>query len=211
MAHAFRLTRRFTFPVLELDGRAVGGSTRIIAELERLHPDPPLYPADPDERRRALELVEFFDTELGPSIRRVAFNALLSDRDGAVADLTKGHRLAARAMTVAYPVVRPVYEARYGASAARTGEGLEKTWAALDRVEAERAGREHLVGDTFGAADLTAAALFSSLLQPPELQYKAALPPTIEPLQAELREHPGGRWVLDTYRRHRGSSAEVGG
>src|SRR4051812_37326701 len=41
-----------TLPVLVLDGEAIGDSTRIIEALERRHPVPRLYPADPDERRR---------------------------------------------------------------------------------------------------------------------------------------------------------------
>jgi UDP-N-acetylmuramate--alanine ligase len=53
---AKKLSGGTTFPVLELNGRAVGDSTEIIAELERLRPKPELYPADPAERRRALEL-----------------------------------------------------------------------------------------------------------------------------------------------------------
>src|SRR5690349_16835365 len=63
---ALALTRRTaTFPVLQIDGRAIGDSTRIIAALEERFPDPPLYPTDPAERRRALELEEFFDQDLG--------------------------------------------------------------------------------------------------------------------------------------------------
>src|SRR3954462_4378896 len=47
---ARKLTGSSTFPVLELDGAAIGDSTQIIDALERPHPDPPLYPADPTER-----------------------------------------------------------------------------------------------------------------------------------------------------------------
>src|SRR5919108_2769536 len=52
---------RGTMPVLAIDGRAIGDSTEIIAELERRTPEPPLYPADPAERPPALELEEPFD------------------------------------------------------------------------------------------------------------------------------------------------------
>src|SRR3954469_24254142 len=45
-----------TFPVLELDGGLLGHSTRIVESLERRYPEPPLYPDDPGERRRALEI-----------------------------------------------------------------------------------------------------------------------------------------------------------
>ncbi|HEX8645931.1 MAG TPA: glutathione S-transferase N-terminal domain-containing protein [Thermoleophilaceae bacterium] len=211
MAHALRLTRRLTFPVLELDGQAIGDSTAIIAELERLRPDPPLLPADPAERRRALELEEFFDTELGPHIRRVGFQSMFEpqNRDLMLDELVKDSPLVRRAFTATYPVVRRTFKARYGVYPDRVRAGLEKTHAALERVESERAGRDHLVGDSFTVADLTAAALFAPLLQPDELEYKLTLPPETLPLQAELREHPAGRWALDTYRRHRGVSAEV--
>src|SRR3954452_9989375 len=49
------LTRRKhqTVPVLTIDGHGIGDSTAVIAELERRFPDPPLYPADAAERRRA--------------------------------------------------------------------------------------------------------------------------------------------------------------
>ena len=80
MLVALVLTRRVaTFPVLELDGRAIGDTTRIIAALEQRFPDPPLYPAEPDQRRRALELEEFFDENLGHDVRRVAFWELLRE------------------------------------------------------------------------------------------------------------------------------------
>src|SRR5206468_1350007 len=64
-AYALAMTRKPTFPVLRLNGHAIGDSTRIIEVLEREYPEPPLYPADPEERERALALEDFFDEELG--------------------------------------------------------------------------------------------------------------------------------------------------
>ena len=43
-------------PVIELDGRRIGDSTAIIAALEAYQPEPSLYPGDPADRARALEL-----------------------------------------------------------------------------------------------------------------------------------------------------------
>ena len=54
------------------------------------------------------------------------------------------------------------------------------TGAALDRIESERAGRDHLVGDTFTVADLTAAALLYPLVWPPEFPYELPEPPPWE-------------------------------
>ena len=48
----------------------------IIAALERRWPEHPLYPEDPDERRRALELEDYFDEQLGPQIRLLGWHEL---------------------------------------------------------------------------------------------------------------------------------------
>src|SRR5436190_21069718 len=66
---ARRLWTGATFPVLELDGQVIGDSTLIIRALERRYPEPPLYPEDPVELRRALQLEDFFNEELAPYLR----------------------------------------------------------------------------------------------------------------------------------------------
>jgi hypothetical protein len=68
-----------------------------------------------------------------------------------------------------------------------------------------------MVGDGFTVADLTAAALLSPLVRPPEFPYKAAapLPEPFAKIRDSLSTHPAFRWTLQTYRQHRGESAEV--
>lgn len=84
--------------------------------------------------------------------------------------------------------------------------------AALYRIEQERQGRPYLVGDGLTVADLTAAALLSPALQPPEIQYPITVdfPPYLADSRATVMQHPA-RWVADIYRLHRGRSAEVNG
>src|SRR5215208_2464548 len=60
-----------TLPVLDLDGRRIVDSTAIIAALEERQPEPALYPADEEARRRALELEDHFDELAGHDVRRV--------------------------------------------------------------------------------------------------------------------------------------------
>src|SRR4029450_3633661 len=62
-----------TLPVLDLDGRRIVDSTAIIAALEERQPEAALYPSAPEERRRALELEDFFDERTGHDMRRVGF------------------------------------------------------------------------------------------------------------------------------------------
>src|SRR5436305_13917651 len=70
---AILFSLRGTLPVLDLDGRRIVDSTRIIEALEHRHPEPGLYPADPAERERALALEDFFDEHAGHDLRRAAF------------------------------------------------------------------------------------------------------------------------------------------
>lgn len=76
---ARRLRAGRTVPILKLNGRPIGDSTRIIEEIERRLPQPPLYPADPEERRRALELAQYFNEDCAPHLRRVLFNDNLAE------------------------------------------------------------------------------------------------------------------------------------
>lgn len=81
-----------TVPALKLDGAKVQGSRAIARELDRVRPDPPLLPADPD-RRAAVETAEAWgDETLQPVARRVLWNALRRDRSP-LASYSEGARL----------------------------------------------------------------------------------------------------------------------
>jgi glutathione S-transferase len=164
MAVALALTRGrcYTSPILELDGLRIGDSTAIIRALEERYPQPALYPAEPVERNRALELEDFFDEELGPYIRRLVFHELRSHRAGAA-------RLASQVSSPPmkrFPRLSAEYflagtALRYGAGSAKAAErGQRRVLRALDRLEAELGANDYLVGERFTVADLTAASLF---------------------------------------------------
>jgi len=206
-------TGRGTLPVLWLDGKAIGDSTRIIEALERRFPEPPLYPRDEPTRRRALALEDFFDEELGHPLRAAIVGPLLAhDPDAAVAVLTLGMPAGARRTARAiFPAFRAYYRFRHKINAATVEAGSKKMSAALDRIVAELQPSGYLAGDAFSVADLTAAALFAPLVIPSELQYRLPepLPSVLVGYQRTLGGHPAYRWVTDMYRRHRGTSAEV--
>ena len=212
---ALALTRRVaTFPVLRLDGRTIGDSTRIIAALEDYAPDPPLYPADPLERRRALELEEFFDENLGHDVRRVMFWHLLREPDrirASAAKLTTPRQ--GRIVSATFPAVRAVLSRRYQINDRSAAQSVLKIRAAMTLIEDTLDGREHLVGQRFTVADLTAAALLGPLLGPPQFPTRVpdnALPEKLAALRTELQALPAGQWVLRTYQRHRPPSVEIG-
>jgi glutathione S-transferase len=207
MAVALALTRGrcYTSPILELDGRRIGDSTTIIRTLEERYPQPPLYPADPVERRRALELEDFFDEQLGPYIRRLVFHELHSDRAAAA-------RLAAPVSTRSmkrFPRMTAEYllagtALRYGAWSAQAAErARRRVLRALDRLEAELGTNDYLVGERFTVADLTAASLFYPLVLPPEGPVRAQMPATFARFREPLKQRRAFRWVEEMFQRHR--------
>lgn len=208
---AMWLSLRGTVPVVDLDGDRVVDSTRIIEALEGRWPDPPLYPADPDERRRALEWEEFFDEDAGHEVRRVFFYELRDNHEFV------GNLL----MTDLGPVTRRVFRAafavpgsmayarrRYRFYAEDAEKARVKVEEALDRIVAEAGPDGYLVGSRFTIADLTAAALLYPLAWPDEFPYALPDPPDLGTL-APLIEHPACEWISGMYRRHRGTSAEI--
>ena len=60
-----------TVPVLEIDGRKVEGSLNISRALEELQPEPPLFPADPQERAAVEEAERWGDAALQPIPRNL--------------------------------------------------------------------------------------------------------------------------------------------
>lgn len=71
---------RNTVPALKIDGRKVQGSREIARELDRIRPDPPLLPADP-ELRAAVEQAEAWgDGPMQEAARRILWAGMKRDR-----------------------------------------------------------------------------------------------------------------------------------
>jgi glutathione S-transferase len=201
--------RSYTFPVLELNGRRISDSTAIIAALEQRHPDRALYPADAQQRQRALALEDWFDAHLGPPIRRYVFHTLRADRvrfdelaSTQVPPPLRRYRRLAGTYARAYTGTR-----FQTVSDDRAAEAHEQTLAALDRLESELGGNEYLVGERFTVADLTAASLFYPLVMPPEGPLQMDPPPALAEVRDALAQRPGYEWVQTTFARHRNKGA----
>jgi glutathione S-transferase len=68
-----------TVPAMIVDGRRVQGSREIARELDRLKPEPPLFPADPEQRAAAEEAERFGDEELQHPVRQILWWSLRKD------------------------------------------------------------------------------------------------------------------------------------
>lgn len=195
--------RSGTLPILKLGNETLADSTAIIAALERDIPDPPLYPTDPLERKRALELEDLFDRDLGPAIRRLVWHELRGEPE-------RLGKVAAQAVPV--PLGVPYSRAlaigaslRYGAGSERAAQlAKSRVLAAIDRLEAELGEREYLVGDRFSVADLTAASLLYPLVLPEQAPKQVReMPERYERLRASLASRRAYRWIEQIYAGHR--------
>jgi glutathione S-transferase len=212
-AAAMTRGRGITFPILKMNGDTIHDSTRIIERLELDYPEPPLYPSDPEDRRRALELEEFFDEELGPHIRRAAFAELTRDPEAfAWVAAPRAGKLVHAGFKGTAAVAGPITRMRYGINSETAAKGWEKTIAAIERLESEIRPSGYLVGDGFTVADLTAASLLFPLVRPPEAGEavpRGEMPEPLVQFGAEQEGRPAFEWVQEMYRRHRGTSAAI--
>jgi glutathione S-transferase len=204
---AMAFSRRGTLPVLDLEGERIVDSTRIIAALERRFPEPPLYPADPQERAAALELEDFFDEHAGHELRRAGFYEWRTSPGFVSGLLTTGRGRATRAfMRAVLPGAMVYARRRYRIYPADAEQARAKLTAALDRIMAERQPSGYLLGESFTVADLAAAALLYPLAMPPQVQYRYPQLPDWGAMR-DHASHPAVDWVREMYRRHRGTSA----
>lgn len=199
-------------PVLEIDRRVLAGSARILAEIERLRPDPPLYPADPGERARALAIEAYFDQQVAPDLRRLFWATYLDRPLNCARMATDGFSAGTRMVWIAlFPFMRPLFRRNMGINASELAAARQRLQSHFDRLESEISPGGYLVGNRFGVADLAAAAVMTAIVRPPEFPYPLPepWPPELVGLRASVAQRQGFRWVLDIYARHRGTSFET--
>ena len=71
---------RNTVPAMKIDGDKVQGSRQLAHELERLQPEPPLFPSDPEQRAAVEEAERFGDEELQHPIRQILWWTIKRDK-----------------------------------------------------------------------------------------------------------------------------------
>jgi glutathione S-transferase len=126
-----------TVPALKIEGDKVQGSRQIARELERLRPEPPLFPADPAHRTAVEEAERFGDEELQQPIRQLLWWGFKHDRSP-LASYSEGAKLGVPiglAVKTGGPLV--ALSARFNeASDENARAALAGLPALLDRVDA---------------------------------------------------------------------------
>jgi glutathione S-transferase len=119
-------------PLLEVDGRPLPDSSVICFYLERIQPQPALYPSEPFEQARALWLEEFSDAALMPAV---------------------GPFFQQRVLT-------PLFFKKPGDEALVEKAAKETLPPLFDYLEAQLGGNDYLVGNRFTIADLSVGSVF---------------------------------------------------
>jgi glutathione S-transferase len=210
-----RLTGRTQVPVLRVGGRIVAGSADILAELDRLQPEPRLLPDDPDHRARALEIQAYFDEDVGPKLRCALFSTLIDHPDYVCALFASERSAPVRWLyRASFPLARSMMRRGMGLDEPGAVEaGFAAVRSGLGLV-AEEAGPEgYLAGPRFSVADLAAASILAPVANPPgsPMERPRPMPPEHARWLDDLSGHPGVGWVREIYRKHRPPSAATAG
>lgn len=141
-----------TVPALRIDGRRVQGSRAIARELDRIVPEPPFLPTDPELRAQVEEAERWGDEVLQSVARRIAWSVLKRDRKPIRSYLTGAHLgipvpvAAATAAPIAY------LAARFNdATDERVRADLEDLPSLLDTVDV------HIASGVIGGGEPNAA------------------------------------------------------
>lgn len=169
-----------TVPAMKIDGKKVQGSRPIARELERLRPEPELFPSDPEKRVAVEEAERFGDEELQHPVRQIVWWAFQRDKSP-LRSYSEGARLGipiGLAVHTAGPII--ALEKRINAA---TDENVRADLAAfgglLDRVD------ELIAAGTIGGEELNAADF--------QIAPSIRLAMTLQDLRPLIEARPAGR------------------
>ena len=142
-------------PALLADGRPLVESNFINEWIDETFPEPRLMPADPFERHDLRVWAKYIDDTCLPAIQKhnwmIHFHPMA--RDWSDAELER--RLAAIPTEGRRAIWRRMAREPYTAAELEAATDVLRDM--LDRIEARLAGRDWLVGEAFGLADIAAA------------------------------------------------------
>ena len=180
-----------TIPAMKIGDRKITGSREIAKELDRVQPDPPLYPAEPDARAAVEQAEAWGETTLQNASRRILWNALKRDRSP-LASFSEGARLGipiGLAVKTAAPII--AMEVRINeATDERTREDLAALPGMLQRID-DWIAEGVLGGEQLNAADLQIGTSVRLLMSLQDLRPAIASRPAGELAMRAAPEYPG--------------------
>jgi glutathione S-transferase len=201
-----------TVPVLVTDEGVVADSADILTWVDaRTSPERRLFPTDPVELRETQRLCQRLDDVLGPSGRRLVYVHMLALPEIALDYNNRGvPAWEDHVMRRGWPLAKTFLRAALGIRPGVEVTDEATVWRELDFVAALLDdGRPYLLGEGFGAADLTFAALAAPVLMPPiygvPLPQPEVLPEGTAQLVRRAREHPAGAFAMRVIAQQRGA------
>jgi glutathione S-transferase len=180
-----------TVPALKLDGERVQGSREIARFLDRVRPEPPLFPADPAMRAKVEEAEAWADEDLQGAARRILWNGMRRERSP-LRSYSEGARLGipiGLATRTAAPIV--ALSARFNeASDENVRADLAALPAMLDRIDGWIADGV-IGGEPANAADLQVATSLGLLMTLDDLRPAIAARPAGDLAQRLDPDYPG--------------------
>jgi glutathione S-transferase len=169
---ALRIADRLgTVPGLASDGQRVCTNHRIARFLDQCHPDPPLFPANPEQRAAVEEAEQWANDTLQMDARRIVTGAVRRDPGTASrlgADGRLGHLLYSSALARRILIPTLVCGA-FAPSPATERKLLGELPVMLDRIDAWIR-RGVLGGEQLNAADFMVAPSVALILYRPDLR-----------------------------------------
>ena len=173
----------FTVPALELDGHKLQGTRRIARFLDEVRPEPPLFPAEPEQRARVEEAERWGEQTFQPIARRLLWPAIKRN-PGALASYSEHSKLPLPApmIRLSAPMISRVEMKLNAATPEAERADLAALPEHLDRIDGWIA--EGLIGgETPNAADLQIASTLRLMM-------------TLEDLRALIEPRPAAELAL---------------
>ena len=180
-----------TVPALKIGGEKVQGSREIARALDRIQPEPPLFPADPAERTAVEEAERFGDEDLQPAARRMLWWCLKRDRSP-LESFSTGAKLGVP-IGLAVKTAAPIVAASARLNDA-TDESVRSDLAALPGMLArvdDYIAAGTLGGEQLNAGDLQVATSLRLMMSLDDLRPLISARPAGELAFRAVPEYPG--------------------
>jgi glutathione S-transferase len=185
-----------TVPAMKIDGRKVQGSREIARELDRIQPEPPLFPAEPAARQSVEEAERFGDEDLQAPVRRILWNSIKRDRS-VMMEYGEGAKLGVPlklAVKTSAPIV--AFAASYNdASDENVRHDLAALPGMLQRID-DWCEEGVLNGEQLNAADFQIAPSIRLAL-------------TLQDLRPSIAERPAGQLAMRVARDYPGNAPPI--
>lgn len=170
---------RNTVPAMKIEGQRIQGSREIARELDRIQPEPALFPADAGKRASVEEAERFGDEQLQPPMRQILWWAIKHDK-APLRSYSEGAKLGvplSLAMKTAAPIV--ALSARFNeADDEHVRSGLAALPAMLQKVD------DWIAAGVLGGEQLNAADF--------QIAPSLGLAMTLDDLRPAIESRPAG-------------------